>query len=227
MENNIEEILKKVYDYYDISSASKLAEKWNITSQMISNWKANNSINALKKKIRENSIYEEIFGNVFLKNSNDLINRLMEFYEVNTLLELAECIKVSQPTISRWIKNNSIEHIQKKCRELGIYSDIFQNFNYDLDDFDFNKIDKIKELKEKCEKYNIQTTTIENKKVLNLFEILYRDFQIDNNFEMNNNFKKLEDDIKKLILKYNPKIDKKTEDKFLEFIDKESEKQNS
>lgn len=227
MENNIEEILKKVYDYYDISSASKLAEKWNITSQMISNWKANNSINALKKKIRENSIYEEIFGNVFLKNSNDLINRLMEFYEVNTLLELAECIKVSQPTISRWIKNNSIEHIQKKCRELGIYSDIFQNFNYTLDDFDFNKIDKIKELKEKCEKYNIQTTTIENKKVLNLFEILYRDFQIDNNFEMNNNFKKLEDDIKKLILKYNPKIDKKTEDKFLEFIDKESEKQNS
>ena len=85
MENNIEEILKKVYDYYDISSASKLAEKWNITSQMISNWKANNSINALKKKIRENSIYEEIFGNVFLKNANDLINRLMEFYEVNTL----------------------------------------------------------------------------------------------------------------------------------------------
>ena len=79
-------------------------------------------------------------------------------------------------------------------------NDIFQNFNYDLDDFDFNKIDKIKELKEKCEKYNIQTTTIENKKVLNLFEILYRDFQIDNNFEMNNNFKKLEDDIKKLIL---------------------------
>ena len=227
MENNIEEILKKVYDYYNISSASKLAEKWNITSQIISNWKANNSINALKKKIRENSIYEEIFGNVFLKNSNDLINRLMEFYEVNTLLELAECIKVSQPTISRWIKNNSIEHIQKKCRELGIYSDIFQNFNYDLDDFDFNKIDKIKELKEKCEKYNIHTTTIENKKVLNLFEILYRDFQIDNNFEMNNNFKKLEDDIKKLILKYNPKIDKKTEDKFLEFIDKESEKQNS
>ena len=227
MENNIEEILKKVYDYYDISSASKLAEKWNITSQMISNWKANNSINALKKKIRENSIYEEIFGNVFLKNADDLINRLMEFYEVNTLLELAECIKVSQPTISRWIKNNSIEHIQKKCRELGIYSDIFQNFNYTLDDFDFNKIDKIKELKEKCEKYNVQTTTIENKKVLNLFEILYRDFQIDNNFEMNNNFKKLEDDIKKLILKYNPKIDKKTEDKFLEFIDKESEKQNS
>ena len=227
MENNIEEILKKVYDYYDISSASKLAEKWNITSQIISNWKANNSINALKKKIRENSIYEEIFGNVFLKNSNDLINRLMEFYEVNTLLELAECIKVSQPTISRWIKNNSIEHIQKKCRELGIYSDIFENLNYNLDDFDFNKIDKIKELKEKCEKYNIQTTTIENKKVLNLFEILYRDFQIDNNFEMNNNFKKLEDDIKKLILKYNPKIDKKTEDKFLEFIDKESEKQNS
>ena len=129
MENNIEEILKKVYDYYNISSASKLAVKWNITSQIISNWKANNSINALKKKIRENSIYEEICGNVFLKNSNDLINRLMEFYEVNTLLELAECIKVSQPTISRWIKNNSIEHIQKKCRELGIYSDIFQNFN--------------------------------------------------------------------------------------------------
>lgn len=35
---------------YNISSASKLAEKWNITSQIISNWKANNSINALKKK---------------------------------------------------------------------------------------------------------------------------------------------------------------------------------
>lgn len=65
MENNIEEILKKVYDYYNISSASKLVEKWNITSQIISNWKANNSINALKKKIRENSIYEEIFEMYF------------------------------------------------------------------------------------------------------------------------------------------------------------------
>ncbi|WP_419234335.1 hypothetical protein [Aliarcobacter cryaerophilus] len=159
-----------------------------------------------------------------MSDINSILNKLLKFYDLDTLSELSEVLKVSQPTISKWRARNTIIPIKKKCKEIGIYDKIFDN--YTLDDFDFTKIDKIKTLEQECKKYNIQTTTIKNKKILNLFEILYRDFAVDNNSEIDNNFEKLENDIKKLILKYNPKIDKKMEDKFLEFIDKESEKEN-
>ena len=41
---------------------------------------------------------------------------------------------------------------------------------------------------------------------------------------MNNKLEELEKDIKDLILKYNPKIDKATEDLFFEFLEKNSRK---
>ncbi|WP_301367950.1 helix-turn-helix domain-containing protein [Aliarcobacter butzleri] len=157
---NVEDILKKLYDYYEVSGASELAEKLGISPQVISNWKARNSINAIKKKCRELDIYKEIFGEIVLRDANDLVDRLMEFYGVDTISELAQYIKVSQPTISRWIKSNSIEAIKKKSKELGLYNYLFNYFEIDLfQDSEYayyTNNDKAKILKQQCKKYGVK-----------------------------------------------------------------------
>lgn len=168
-----------------------------------------------------------------------IIKKMMDFYNVLTIKELAETIGISQQAISKWKNNNSIMAIKKRCRELGIYPEIFGDteITHDLQlgrrfysdeevkkmrafigDFDFTEIDKIKE---ECKKWNIRITSINNEKILNLFETLFRDC------ELNNKIEELEKDIKELILKYNPRIDKKTEDLFFEFLEKNSKKENS
>ncbi|MCG3704357.1 helix-turn-helix domain containing protein [Aliarcobacter butzleri] len=157
---NVEDILKKLYDYYEVSGASELAEKLGISPQVISNWKARNSINAIKKKCRELDIYKEIFGEIVLRDANDLVDRLMEFYGVDTISELAQYIKVSQPTISRWIKSNSIEAIKKKSKELGLFNYLFNYFEIDLfQDSEYayyTNHDKAKVLKQQCKKYGVK-----------------------------------------------------------------------
>lgn len=55
------------------------------------------------------------------------INKLMEYYQVYTISDLAEKIKIGQPSISKWKINNSLNAIKKKCRELGIYNEIFND----------------------------------------------------------------------------------------------------
>jgi hypothetical protein len=62
----------------------------------------------------------------------------MEYYNVNTISELAEIMKIGQPAISKWRNNNSINPVKKKCRELGIYDKIFsEEIAYDkLGDYD-------------------------------------------------------------------------------------------
>jgi len=157
---NVEDILKKLYDYYEVSGASELAEKLGISPQVISNWKARNSINAIKKKCRELDIYKEIFGEIVLRDANDLVDRLMEFYGVDTISELAQYIKVSQPTISRWIKSNSIEAIKKKSKLLGLFNYLFNYFEIDLfQDSEYayyTNHDKAKVLKQQCKKYGVK-----------------------------------------------------------------------
>ena len=39
---NIEEILNKLCDYYEVSGASELAEKLGVSPQVISGWKSRN-----------------------------------------------------------------------------------------------------------------------------------------------------------------------------------------
>ena len=53
----------------------------------------------------------------------------MNFYTVFTMKELSEKIGISQQAISKWKNNNSIVAIKKKCRELGIYNEIFGDLN--------------------------------------------------------------------------------------------------
>lgn len=54
-----------------------------------------------------------------------LIEKMMKHYEIFTISELGIKIGVSQPYISAWKKNNNIKAIMKKCKKLGIYSEIF------------------------------------------------------------------------------------------------------
>jgi transcriptional regulator with XRE-family HTH domain len=53
------------------------------------------------------------------------IQKMMEHFNVFTLNELADKIGISQQAISGWKKKNAILAIKKRCRELGIYNDIF------------------------------------------------------------------------------------------------------
>lgn len=72
MENsveNVEHILEKLFEYYNVVNAAELSEKINTSQKTISNWKVRNSIGAVKKKCRELGIYNEIFG-----DSNASIN---------------------------------------------------------------------------------------------------------------------------------------------------------
>jgi len=66
-------------------------------------------------------------GLLLMNEANNAINKLFDFFETNSTSELADKIKVSQPTISKWKNRNSINAIKKKCREVGIYDKIFDN----------------------------------------------------------------------------------------------------
>ena len=58
-------------------------------------------------------------------NANDLIEMLMDYYNVSSYNELAEKLNMQPSSISSWKNKNSVKAIKKKCRELGIYKDIF------------------------------------------------------------------------------------------------------
>lgn len=56
----------------------------------------------------------------------DLVfEKLLDFYKVSSAIELAQKMQVSQQAISGWRSRNSISAIKKRCRELGIYNEIF------------------------------------------------------------------------------------------------------
>lgn len=57
--------------------------------------------------------------------ASNLIDKIMDYYKVSTFTELSNLINIGQPAITKWKKNNSINAIKKKCRELGIYNEIF------------------------------------------------------------------------------------------------------
>ena len=63
---------------------------------------------------------------------NDIIDRLFDYFEVTSIQDLAEKMNVSQPTISKWKTRNAISAIKKRCRELGIYNEIFGDLNSNI-----------------------------------------------------------------------------------------------
>jgi len=216
---NVEDVIKKLCEYYQVSSITELASKMRVPQPTISNWKRRNSINSVKKRCRELDIYKIIFKNTPNKNAKDLIDKLMEFYEVDTLAKLGEYIKVSHPTLSRWIKDNSIDFIKKKSRELGIYNYLFDDFEVDLfqnlEDYPYEEKQKI--LYQNCKKYNIQTTSLSNLRLLYLIQEL----------EKYSDEKELEKTLKDLLLNSNPlfkELDKNSKNKVLEILEKNIKK---
>ena len=67
----------------------------------------------------------------------------MNFYTVFTMKELSEKIGISQQAISKWKNNNSIVAIKKKCRELGIYNEIFGDLNTNVNNIQNSNINKV------------------------------------------------------------------------------------
>lgn len=67
-----------------------------------------------------------LIGN-FMNTAEILIQRLMDYFNVDTVATLSTKLQIGQPSISKWKKNNSINAIRKKCRELNIYDEIFKN----------------------------------------------------------------------------------------------------
>ncbi|WP_148625825.1 helix-turn-helix domain-containing protein [Aliarcobacter cryaerophilus] len=201
--DNVDDVLKKLYDYYKVSGVNELSLKLGVSPQNISNWKTRNSINPLKTIIRQNGIYEKIFGESILRNASDLVDRLMEYYDVTTISELAEKINIGQQAISKWRKNNSIEAIKKKSKELNLYNYLFDDFEVDLfqsSEYDYyTNHDKAKILKKQCKKYGVklETVDIKNKRLLFLIQELDK-------FANEEEIKKIENILKDLYLNLEP-----------------------
>lgn len=61
--------------------------------------------------------------------AKEIIWKLLDYYGVETNVDLANKMNVNAQTITNWNYNNRIEAISKKCRELGIYNKIFGDTN--------------------------------------------------------------------------------------------------
>lgn len=60
---------------------------------------------------------------------NDIFEKLFNYFQTSTIRELSEKINMSESTVSKWRQRESINAIKKKCRELGIYNEIFGDLN--------------------------------------------------------------------------------------------------
>lgn len=59
-------------------------------------------------------------------------DKLLSFYNVNTLKDLSEVTNIPISTMSSIKQRNSITALKKKCRELGIYNEIFGDLNSNM-----------------------------------------------------------------------------------------------
>lgn len=60
---------------------------------------------------------------------NEIIDKLFDYFNVSSIQDLSQKMNVSQPTVSKWKNRNAISAVKKRCRELGIYNEIFGNLN--------------------------------------------------------------------------------------------------
>ena len=73
---------------------------------------------------------------------NTVFDRLFDYYCINSLQELGLKLGVSQPAISQWKTRNAISAVKKRCRELGIYNEIFGDLNSNINNFQNSNINK-------------------------------------------------------------------------------------
>ncbi len=68
----------------------------------------------------------------YVENVENILEKLFEHFKVGNAAELSEKINTSQKTISNWKVRNSISAVKKKCRELGIYNQIFGDIHSNI-----------------------------------------------------------------------------------------------
>ena len=92
----------------------------------------------------------------------------MNFYGVYTLTELSKKLDIGQPAITKWKKNNSITAIKKRCRELGIYNEIFANLEI-YQDLElgrrFYSDEEIKQMEKESNEGYIQYLELQNRRL--------------------------------------------------------------
>jgi hypothetical protein len=57
---------------------------------------------------------------------SEVLDALLAYYQVFTIVELADKMGLDSAYISNLKKRNSVNPLRKKCVELGIYKDIFE-----------------------------------------------------------------------------------------------------
>ena len=139
--------------------------------------------------------------NVNINQSEILIDKMLNYYSVVTYSELAGKINTSQQTISSWKSRNSVNAIKKKCRELGIYDEIFviNDFtSYPGYDYDLESPPSVyDEAQKQLVKQIIKRRTIEE--ILKMDETIVTSFmQVYKKLEQENNLIKLYEALGKL-----------------------------
>lgn len=102
------------------------------------------------------------------------IEKLLNHFNVTTISDLAEVMDTKQSSISSWKIRNSISAIRKKCRELGIYKEIFGELN-DFSNSSYNIDNNSSLIDNSTNKaiYN-QTTNIPQNLILELSNLFLR-----------------------------------------------------
>src|SRR5574344_1431433 len=102
------------------------------------------------------------------------IEKLLNYFNVTTISDLAEVMEIKQSSISSWKIRNSISAIRKKCRELGIYKEIFGELN-DFSNSSYNIDNNSSLIDNSTNKaiYN-QTTNIPQNLILELSNLFLR-----------------------------------------------------
>lgn len=62
-----------------------------------------------------------------INDIESILQRLLDYFNLDNMSQLADKLSISQPTISKWKSRGSILPIKKKCRKLGIYNEIFSD----------------------------------------------------------------------------------------------------
>lgn len=123
-------------------------------------------------------------------------DKILNFYNVSTIKELSLAIDTGASTISNWKQRNSITALKKKCRELGIYNEIFGDLNSNVNNLqnsEFNSSIGV----------NNGDNTNMNSKVNNIDENILKLVDTLYSFaKTNNKIDKLKTDLSALLTKY-------------------------
>ncbi|MBU0626053.1 hypothetical protein KKH82_01140 [Patescibacteria group bacterium] len=62
---------------------------------------------------------------ILMNDFESLLEKVFNFYNVSTIKELSVKMDTKESTISNWKQRQSLSALKKRCRELGIYNEIF------------------------------------------------------------------------------------------------------